>query len=116
MTAEPEMSIDVAEADEIISDEYVEAFVRQSEKYSDKTKKAVVNIDTLGKYFNAGERVTVEEIKKRVPEIGGKVTYIKVLARGKLDKALTVEADDFSPQAIKMIVLTGGSVERKAKK
>ena len=38
-----------------------------------------------------------------------RVTYIKVLARGKLDKALTVEADDFSPQAVKMIVLTGGS-------
>lgn len=107
-----DMSINVVEADEILDDRYVESFVRQSAKYSDKTKKAVINIDTLGRYFNAGETVTVEEIKKRVPEINKKVTYIKVLARGKLDKALTVEADDFSPQAIKMIVLTGGSVVR----
>ncbi len=105
----PEMSINVAEADEIIDDRYVEAFVRRSSKYSDKTKKEVINIDTLGRYFGAGETVTLEEIKKRVPDMNKRVTYIKVLARGKLDKALTVEADDFSPQAVKMIVLTGGS-------
>lgn len=105
----PEMSINVAEADEIIDDRYVEAFVRRSSKYSDKTKKDVINIDTLGRYFGAGETVTLEEIKKRVPDMNKRVTYIKVLARGKLDKALTVEADDFSPQAVKMIVLTGGS-------
>ena len=105
----PEISINVAEADEIIDDRYVEAFVRRSSKYSDKTKKEVINIDTLGRYFGAGETVTLEEIKKRVPDMNKRVTYIKVLARGKLDKALTVEADDFSPQAVKMIVLTGGS-------
>ena len=50
--------------------------------------------------------------KKRIPSTGKKVTYVKVLARGTLDKALIVEADDFSPAAIKMIVLTGGEVIR----
>ena len=113
---EPEESagITVAEAEEQISDEEAESYVEVGQKYSDKTKKAVINIDTLGRYFGDGETVTLEEIKKRVPDIGKNVTYIKVLARGKLDKALTVEADDFSPAAIKMIVLTGGKVIRNS--
>lgn len=105
-------SITVTEAEEKISDEVVEAFIQESERYSDKTKKDIVNIDALGKYFNAGDTVTIEEIKKRVPSVNKKATYIKVLARGTLDKALNVEADDFSPAAIKMIVLTGGTVSR----
>lgn len=111
-SADVNMSISLDEAEEILDDRYVEVFVRQGSRTSDRTKKAVINIDTLGKYFEKGERVTVEEIKKRIPSTGKKVTYIKVLARGILDKALTVEADDFSPAAIKMIVLTGGEVIR----
>ena len=105
-------SVTVAEAEERIADEDVETFVNISERYSDKTKKDIVNIDALGRYFKAGERVTVEEIRKRVPSVNGKATYIKVLARGTLDKPLNIEADDFSPAAIKMIVLTGGTVTR----
>ncbi len=112
---EPEpVGVSVAEAEERISDEEAENLVEVSRKRSDKTKKAVVNIDTLGRYFESGERVTLDEMKKRIPEIGKKVTYIKVLARGTLHKALTVEADDFSPAAIKMIVLTDGKVIRNA--
>ena len=106
-------SVSVAEAEEKIADEEVEAYVNTSEKYSDKSKKDIVNIDALGKYFKAGETVTVEEIAKRVPSVNSKATYIKVLARGSLDKPLNIEADDFSPAAIKMIVLTGGTVTRK---
>ena len=34
------------------------------------------------------------------------------MASGKLDKSLTVEADAFSVQAIKMITLTGGHAVR----
>ena len=106
------VSVSVAEAEEKIADEEVEAFVTVSERYSDRTKRDIVNIDTLGRYFKAGEKVTVEEIRKRVPAVNDKATYIKVLARGSLDKPLHIEADDFSPAAIKMIVLTGGTVSR----
>ena len=109
---EESVSISVAEAEERIDDEEAETFVTESERYSDKTKKDIVNIDTLGKYFNSGDTVTVEEIRKRVPSVHPKTTYIKVLARGTLNKALNIEADDFSPAAIKMIVLTGGTVSR----
>ena len=105
--------VSVSEADDMFIGGNVDVLVEHSAKYSDKSKKDIINIDTLGRYFNSGETVTVEEIKKRVPDFGKKVTYLKVLARGKLDKSLTVEADDFSPEAIKMIVLTGGKVIRK---
>lgn len=109
-------SISVGEAESQIDDEEVETFVQESERVSDKSKKDIVNIDALGKYFKAGETVTVEEIRKRVPAVHPKTTYIKVLARGRLDKPLNVEADDFSPAAIKMIVLTGGTVSRTKSK
>ena len=106
------IAVSVAEAEERMADEEVEAFVNVSERYSDKTKKDIVNIDALGKYFKADETVTVKEIVKRVPSVNSKATYIKVLARGTLNKPLHIEADDFSPAAIKMIVLTGGTVTR----
>ena len=37
-----------------------------------------------------------------------KAKFVKVLARGTLDKALVVKAGDFSKTALEMIVLTGG--------
>ena len=40
---------------------------------------------------------------------------MKILGRGSLDKALIVEAADFSLSAVKMIVLTGGKVIRLKK-
>lgn len=42
--------------------------------------------------------------------IDKKAASVKVLARGMLDKSLTVEAADFSLAAVKMIALTGGKV------
>ncbi|MDE6408343.1 MAG: uL15 family ribosomal protein [Anaeroplasmataceae bacterium] len=44
--------------------------------------------------------------------MSSKVDYIKVLARGVLDKPLIIEAQDYSIDAIKMIVLTGGEVRK----
>lgn len=60
--------------------------------------------------FEVNETVTLEEIKKRVPGINKKATYYKVLSSGSLDKPLIVDADDFSIEAKKIIVLTGGKV------
>ena len=109
---ETRKSVTVAEADTLIKDEVAVALVEKADKSlqrkTDKTKVGIVNIDTLSHHFKDGETVTLEEIKKRIPEVSKKTTYIKVLARGTLDKSLTVHADHFSIQAVKMIVLTGG--------
>ena len=99
-----------SDVDKLLSDDEAESLVENDDRVVDKTKKGFVNIDTLGQYFNNGETVTLEEIKKRVPGFDKNMTFCKVLARGKLDKDLTVDLDDYSIQAIKMILLTGGKV------
>ncbi len=104
--------VSAAEVDSLMEDEAAEASIEESVRYADKTKTGIVNVDTLSKVFAEGEKVTLEEIKKRVRSIHKKTTYIKILARGELDKALVVEADDYSVEAVKMILLTGGKVIR----
>ncbi len=66
-----------------------------------------INIDTLSDNFSDGETVTLTALKEKglVPK---KENAIKILARGTIDKPLTVIADNYSADAIKMIVLTGG--------
>ena len=74
-------------------------------------KKGIVNIDSLSRAFAPGDVVTVAAMQQRKllkPGVG----IVKVLARGTLDKPLIVEAHDFSLDAVKMILLTGGKVHR----
>lgn len=106
-------SVTAAEVDSIMRDEVAEILIERAEEVSDKAKVGIVNIDMLSRTFADGETVTLEEVKKRVKGFDRKVTYLKVLARGVLDKKLTVKADAFSLQAAKMILLTGGKVIRK---
>lgn len=74
-------------------------------------KKGIINIDTLSANFAAGDLVTLDKLKEKglAPR---NIGQLKVLARGVLDKPLTVEAQDFSLDAVKMIVLTGGHAKR----
>ena len=102
--------VSASEVNNLITDEQVIELIEQSTRIADKTKKTIINIDTLSQYFNENETVTLEEIKKRIPNVEKKATYYKVLARGTLDKPLTVDADDFSIEAEKMIIVTGGKV------
>lgn len=108
--------VSAADVGSLMADDKAKLRVQQGEELSDKSKSGVINIDTLGQFFEEGERVTLDEIKKRVPFVAKSVTYIKVLARGKLSKPLVVVADDFSLEAVKMIVLTGGRAIRTKKK
>lgn len=103
-------SVNALEVDSLMSDDYAHHHEERSLRHADKTKKGIINIDTISDYFENGEVVTLDKIKKRVPNFDKKVTYLKVLARGVLNKALVVDADDFSIEAEKMILLTGGNV------
>ena len=71
-----------------------------------------INIDTLAAHFEPYAHVTLDAMKakKLVP---ARVARVKVLARGVLDQPLFVEAQDFSLDAVKMILLVGGRVKRK---
>ena len=78
-------------------------------------RKGIINIDTISEAYSEGETVTLRSLiaKQLVPK---NVNFIKVLARGVLDKPLTVKAHDFSLDAVKMIVMVGGSaVKLKSK-
>ncbi len=104
-------SITVAKADELMSDEKAEVLVEVETSSGKKGKKEIINIDTLSNNFNDGDVVTLDSlIEKKL--ISSKAGQVKVLARGELNKKLTVVANEFSIQAIKMIVLTGGHVRR----
>lgn len=113
---EPVQAITAEEVTQLMTDKEAEEQVEESSRIADKTKTGIVNVDVLSKVFSAGEKVTLDEIKKRVPGFSKKTTFVKVLARGLIDKPLTVEADDYSIDAVKMILLTGGTVIRTKKK
>lgn len=105
--------VSASEADGLLRDDVAAALVRRLGGAADKSCTAIVNIDTLSQTFDEGDVVTLDDIKRRVKGFNAKVTYLKVLARGVLDKRLIIYADSFSPQAVKMIVLTGGEAIKK---
>jgi len=69
----------------------------------------VVNLATLAN-FDAGAEVTPETLREH--GLVAKRGLVKVLARGELDKALTVRAHGFSQAAIRAIEGAGGTVEK----
>lgn len=108
----PPVSVDAAKAEAAMTDAEARGAIEVVRAPRRKGKrKAVVNVDVLCRNFVAGELVNVNSLVRRrlvSPQCG----YLKICARGALDKPLTVEADDFSLVAVKMIVLTGGKAVR----
>ena len=105
--------IDVSRADELITDSLAKDLVRKSREavYTDGDGRGIINVDTLSASFAPGDRVDVNILKQR-SLIPYDTAYLKVLARGVIDKPLTVCANDFSLAAVKMIALTGGEAIR----
>ena len=73
-----------------------------------RVEYAVVNVETLGKVFDRGE---VDPAALHTHGLVGKGRKVKVLARGELDKALTVRAHAFSEAAKAKIEQAGGTAE-----
>ena len=72
-------------------------------------KIEIVNVGMLDEIFASGEKVTLEALKAK-GIISNAAKRYKVLADGELTKALTVEADEFSPVAKTKILAAGGHV------
>ena len=70
---------------------------------------AVINVDRLGRSFEAGSQVTPEALRER--GLVRKSRPVKVLGGGELDRALTVRAHAVSAAARAKIEAAGGSVE-----
>src|SRR5690606_32776779 len=75
-----------------------------------RTEYDVVNLDTLAAAFEAGAVVTPEALREQGLVPGGR-RPVKVLARGEVDKALTVRAHKFSGKAAEKIVAAGGAAD-----
>lgn len=105
----PMMSVDMERADQLITDSLAKNLLRNEgeQVITCGRKKQIVNVDTLSENFCEGERVDVNSLKEH--NLVAKDTgYIKILARGAIDKPLSVYANAFSLSAVKMIALTGG--------
>ena len=74
-------------------------------------KMVEINLDTICENFEDGETVTLAALKaKRL--VNAKAGRLKILARGRMTKTLTVCADKFSLQAVKMITLAEGTAKQ----
>ena len=101
--------VSAEEADTLMADDAAIKLVATKKVAAVAGGKAVVNLSAINAAFEAGETVTLEALKakKLVPANTGRV---KILGSGSVDKALNIEANAFSVQAVKMITLTGGTV------
>lgn len=106
--------VSVNEAEILISDATAKQLVALAEEAEEqpraaRAKRSYVNLDTVSANFREGEKVDLAALQAK-GLVDKKATAYKVLARGSLDKSLTIEANDFSLPAVKMIALTGGRV------
>jgi len=78
--------------------------------HGDRFPMAVVNMDSLEKFFEAGSEVTPESlVAAGLIRAGG--AGVKVLGRGELTKKLIVRANAISPGAREKVEKAGGQVE-----
>ncbi len=100
--------VDVEYADTAITNALAKDLIRRDDDIATNgTRHGIVNVDTLSRSFSAGDRVDINTLKSH-SLIPYDTAYIKVLARGMIDKPLYVYANDFSLSAVKMIALSGG--------
>ena len=110
------LHVNAVEADAIISDEEAEAKIEIVERVAADESVAdgkifEINLDTICENFEDGDVVNIHTLKEK-NLISDKVGRIKVLARGVMTKQLTIYADKFSLQAVKMITLAGGHADQ----
>jgi large subunit ribosomal protein L15 len=70
----------------------------------------VVNLDQLEERFETGATVTPEALRA-AGLVNSRKTPVKVLARGEVTKALTVQVHKFSGKAAEKIAAAGGRAE-----
>ena len=105
-------SVKDTEVGTLIATEVANSMISRTNRVVNKKNKGFINVGQLNQYFNANETVTLDEIKKRIPNVDKNLTFCKLLAHGVLDKPLIVDLDDYSVDAVKMVLITGGKVIR----
>ena len=75
-----------------------------------RTEYDVVNLDQLESLFDKGATVTVDALRER-GIVSSRTALVKVLGRGEVTKALTVQAHKFSGKAAEKLAAAGGKAE-----
>lgn len=103
------LPMDEERADSLISNAMAKELIEQRGDVvsTDGWRKSIINVDTLSESFSEGDTIDVNILKNK-SLIPYDTAYIKVLARGAVDKPLYVYANSFSHTAVKMLALTGG--------
>jgi large subunit ribosomal protein L15 len=78
-----------------------------------RPRLAIVNLDTLERKFEAGEKVTPQVLLKKriIRKIKGRIPKIKILAKGEIKKPLIIEGCQVSKSAVKKIKAAGGEIK-----
>ncbi|MBZ1345070.1 MAG: uL15 family ribosomal protein [Candidatus Nealsonbacteria bacterium] len=78
-----------------------------------KSKIVILNLETLEKKFNSGEKINPKILteKKIIAEIKGKMPKVKILGKGEITKKLIIEGCEISKSAKEKIEKTGGIVK-----
>ena len=84
----------------------------RSKSKNQKAKMTIVNLGTLEKKFGSGDKITPEVLfeKKIICKIKGKMPKVKILGKGELTKALTIQNCDVSKAAREAIVKAKGKI------
>lgn len=106
---EPAVVITVEEAHAAMTDEEALALIEVRSKNKVDGAMCTVNVGILSATFEKGEVVTLDALQAKGLIPRKQNGYI-VLAQGTVNKPLTVIANDFSADAVKMIVMAGGKV------
>lgn len=97
--------IDIPLDDEL----YREVIIGMS-KVEKTSSKAIISLDTISKKYLNDEVVSLESLKEK-NLISDYIDYVKCVSRGSIDKKLTFKLQEYSKNAIKMILLTNGKIE-----
>ena len=107
------LAVDETYANSLISDLVAKSLIGEEEEVieTDGKRRYILNLDTISDNFAAGETVNINDFKKKglLPD---DAKYVKILARGVIDKPINISANSFSLPAVKMIALTGGTAKR----
>ncbi len=79
---------------------------------SSKQKTVAVNLEVLNSAFASGDMVNIDTLLEKtiVETKSGKKPLVKILAKGELDKALTIEGLKISKKAKEAVEKAGGKV------
>lgn len=107
------MAVDESYANNLLSDSVAKSLITEEDATveTDGKRRYILNLDTISESFAAGETVNINDFKEKgiLPK---DAKYVKILARGVIDKPIHILANSFSLSAVKMIALTGGSAKR----